>query len=121
MGTRLTKIAKPNLQGVHLHEGLIEQIRSAHPATIRATVNRAGEWYNLNYAHHLGHGARLMAASSLLPLVQSFDTICENMLDDPGYSDAKELITQAEVFCRQHSTNYCGSSRSSARPSSGTR
>lgn len=103
MRTGIVRISKPDLQGVHLHDELIDQIRGAHHSTIRATVNRAGEWYNLNYPHILGHGARLMAASSLLPLVQNFDALCATMLDDPGYSEARELITQANGMLQSSS------------------
>ena len=86
-------IGKVDFKGAQLQDSLLGTLSSAHAATIRATLVREGEWYNLNYSHHLGHGARRMAAAALEKSVESFSNICQTMLEDDDYAEVKELIT----------------------------
>lgn len=79
-----------------IQDSLIQQMALVHASTIRATVRREGEWPNLNYSHHLGYGARRLAASSVGGKVEKFSAITEVLLNDPEYAEAKDLIQQTE-------------------------
>lgn len=76
-------------------DSLLAALSKAHPSTIRATVRREGEWPNLEYSHHLGYGARRIAAASVEPRLGQFKAIAENLLQDPELTDAHDLVQQA--------------------------
>jgi hypothetical protein len=87
--------AVPALSG-HVQDSLLSQIHSAYASTVRATIRREGEWPNLDYGHHLGYGARRLAASALEPAVDRFKSVAGVMEDNPEYSEARDLIQQSQ-------------------------
>jgi hypothetical protein len=99
----MSKAVKPNPITVHVQDSLMAQMASVYASTIRATVRREGEWSNLSYSHHLGYGARRVAAVTLEKHVTGFAELCETMLGNPDYTEAAEMIAQA---ARVLSTSY---------------
>lgn len=79
---------------------LVRAIRQAHPQSIRASVRRKGEWYNLDYYHQLGYGARTIAAKHVMRKVEQFEVILQNLIDDDGLSPAHGLLEQVKGLLR---------------------
>lgn len=77
-----------------VHESLLLAVQSAHPRTVYAAVDRDGDWYKLNYAHQLSHGARRIATSIAEPKLNAFKVIATNLLQDDQYADAHDLVQQ---------------------------
>ncbi len=86
--------AVPALSG-HVQDSLLAEIQKAYASTVRATIRREGEWSNLDYGHHLGYGARRLAATALEPAVEKFKGVTELMEGNPNYAEAGDLIQQA--------------------------
>ena len=82
--------------GGQVRDSLLSQIRSAHASTVRATIRREGEWPHLDYGHHLGYGARRLAAIALKLEVERFKGIAGVMEENLEYAEAKDLIQQAQ-------------------------
>jgi transcriptional regulator with XRE-family HTH domain len=87
-----------NVPPVHAHvqESLLQEIQIAYAATIRASVNREGEWINLNYSYQIGYGARRIAVLTLDKAVEGFSCHCNILVATPRYAEAADLITQAQ-------------------------
>ena len=81
----------------HVHDSLVAAVGAAHPRTVYAAVVRDGDWWNLNYAHQLSHGARRIAAGIIEPKLQKFKVIANNLLQDDQFSDAHDLILTAST------------------------
>ncbi|QGZ62392.1 helix-turn-helix domain-containing protein [Paraburkholderia acidisoli] len=79
-----------------LQTSLMTELAKAHASTIHAAVRRGGDWPNLNYSHELGHGARVLAASSLGRSLEAFKAVAENIRTNPDYAIAVSLVSQAE-------------------------
>jgi hypothetical protein len=77
-----------------VHETLLAAMKSAHASTIRASTRRAGDWPNLDYAHHLGFGARKIAAAAIGRKVDALHAIAQNLLENHEYGPAYNLIRQ---------------------------
>ena len=73
---------------------LLDEVEAAHHATVNATMRRRGGWHNLDYAHHLAYGARLVVSSVLRDRVRSFRDHCDTFLARPEHDPARGLLSQ---------------------------
>ena len=78
-----------------LERPLLFEMRRVYASSVRASVRRQGNWYNLDYKHHLGTGVRHMVAYSVNRHRTSFKEMAENALTDPSLGKATDLINQA--------------------------
>ena len=75
---------------------LLDAIRTIrHASSLRASIRRAGDWYNLDYAHQLGYGIRVMAFRAVDPKLVGFKAIAHTLLKTPGLEDASDLVSQS--------------------------
>ena len=81
--------------GEHYQASLLAAIRKVHPSSLRASVRRRGEWYNLDYSHQLGYGARKIAVGVVGPKFEDFKAVTKNLLQDTEYEAAFGLLRQA--------------------------
>lgn len=78
-----------------LQDSLLSAISRAHASSLRASVRRQGEWYNLDYSHQLGYGARAMAVGVVGSKLEAFKVIATNLLQNPDLEEAFGLVQQA--------------------------
>ena len=75
---------------------LLEAIRTIrYASSLRASIRRAGDWYNLDYAHQLGYGTRAMAFQAINPKSVGFKAIADTLLKTPGLEEASDLVSQS--------------------------
>ena len=74
---------------------LMRAINRAHASSVRASVRRQGEWYNLDYSHQLSYGARLAAAHVVGEKLSNFYAVIDNLLQDDHLEEAVGLLRQA--------------------------
>lgn len=63
-----------------------------YASTIRAAVRRYGDWYNLDYYHHLAFGVRRLAVEQIGARIEKFKVIANNLRNNDDLSPAKEFL-----------------------------
>ena len=81
-----------------LENSLFSAINRAYASSVRASVRRQGDWRNLDYSYQMGSGARIMASRSVVPKMNDFKAITENLLQDEELEPAFGLIRQASPY-----------------------
>ena len=78
-----------------LQDSIIGAIDRAYASSVRASLRRQGNWHNLDLSYHLGYGARVIAASAVLPKLDEFKAVATNLLQDDQLESAFGLVRQA--------------------------
>lgn len=84
----------------HVEQALLvnmDQLRYA--SSLRASVNRRGDWYNFDYWHGLGYGSRREAVARTAKQVAELKAVLKNLSEDGNLADAHGFISHlsAEV------------------------
>ena len=58
----------------------------------RAYVRRYGDWYNLDYYHHLAYGVRTLAFDQIGSRIEQFRTIVNNLIANDDLAPAKGFL-----------------------------
>lgn len=78
-----------------LERSLLQAISKTNASSVRASINRQGEWHNLDCANQLAYGARLTAFDAVRGKLSGFKEVCQTALNDPDLAEAYPLIEQA--------------------------
>lgn len=78
-----------------LQDSLLAAIARAHASSLRASIRRQGEWYNLDYSHQLDNGARVVAAGAVGSKQDKLEAVTDNLLQDSEFKEAFDLVRQA--------------------------
>jgi transcriptional regulator with XRE-family HTH domain len=84
-----------------IHKALVDTIeeRKTHAGSVRASVNRSGSWYNLDYYYHIGFGTRTEAVKSISGMISELNTIIKNLQSRPDLETAHEFLQELVHFC----------------------
>lgn len=63
-----------------------------YASTIRAAVVRYGDWYNLDYYHHLSYGVRKLAVEQIGAKIDAFKVIVDNLINNEALTPAKGFL-----------------------------
>lgn len=86
---------------------LVESIvdKSTYAASVRASVNRRGSWYNLNYYYQLAYGARVDFVATTEPAIKKLATLLDNFRNrkdmEPVHAFVGELLDHVTLFSGQ--------------------
>ena len=80
---------------VRPERSLISAMNGAHPSSVRASVRREGEWYNLDYPHQLSYGARRTAQRVTKAKIEGFRAVVDTLLQNDDFDEASGLLRHA--------------------------
>jgi hypothetical protein len=70
--------------------------KGTYAASVRASVNRKGEWHNLNYYQNLASSARIQVVEQIDTLKKELLVLIDNMLSQNDLQPAYALLKQLE-------------------------
>ncbi len=84
----------------HVERALLADMAALrYPASLRASVNRRGDWYNFDYWHGLGYGSRREAVARTEKQIAELKSILKNLAEDDGLADARGFIRHLITEC----------------------
>lgn len=89
-----------------VQDGLLEEIEGLHASTLRATVNRFGEYYKFDYWHGLGFGARRNAKQRTDKVMTDLGAVIANAIDDDELSHAHDYLRHFNTQVEESYKNF---------------
>lgn len=83
-----------------VHKSLVGSIRDSktHSSSVRASINRRGRWYNMDFYHQIGFDSRLQSVVSVRDQMQKFQAVTGNMLKQQELSPAHSFIKEMQHY-----------------------
>jgi transcriptional regulator with XRE-family HTH domain len=81
-------------------ESLLESIvdKNTYAASVRASVNRRGSWYNLNYYFQLAYGARVDFVAAISPALKKLTALLENFKGRDDMTPARAFVDELLAY-----------------------
>ncbi|MCY2928584.1 MAG: helix-turn-helix transcriptional regulator [Planctomycetota bacterium] len=86
---------------------LAEMDELRYASSLRASVNRRGDWYNFDYWHGLGYGARCEVVERTEARVRDLKAVVTNLLADPSLAEAHGFLRHFETVVDQAVKDLC--------------
>lgn len=77
--------------------------KSTYAASVRASVNRRGSWYNLNYYYQLAYGARVDFVAATEPAIKKLAALLENFTKREDMAPAHAFVGELLDYVTQFS------------------
>jgi hypothetical protein len=89
----------------NIQNDLIDSIqdRGTYAASVRASVNRKGSWYNFDYYYQIGFGTRSEAVKTISQMFGELNSVIQNLKSQEGMEPAKEFLNELSYFCDSES------------------
>lgn len=89
-----------------ISESLLEAIadKSTYAASVRASVNRRGSWYNLNYYYQLAYGARVDFVAATEPAIRKLAALLDNFRKREDMAPAHAFVGELLDYVKQFSS-----------------
>jgi len=91
----------------HVERGLLSEMDSLrYASSLRASVNRRGDWYNFDYWHGLGHGSRCEAVARTEKQLTDLKAVIANLRADAQLSEAHGFLEHIDAELDEAVKNY---------------
>lgn len=93
--------------GPRVERGLLSEMDSLrYASSLRASVNRRGDWYNFDYWHGLGHGARCEVVARTDKQLNDLKAVIANLRADDDLSEAHGFLEHLDAQFDEAVKNY---------------
>ena len=90
-----------------VHTKLTETIleKGTHASSVRASINRYGSWYNLDYYYQIGFGTRSETVGTIHEMISDMYSNIDTMLAREDLKPAHEFLYELKLYCKEEAEN----------------